>query len=275
MADENEPLGDETIVDLTGDEQDQDQATANDNEGGADEGVDEFSIEIDGEEAQDEPDLVKKLRNEIRERDRELAERRKADAPKIELGPKPKMDDPDVDFDEDVLSDKMEAWLRQKQAADNQEAEVTRAAETKKTEFNTALASHQAKAAALPVKDFQEAQEAVISTLPVGLQSAIVLYSEDSAKLTYALGKHPAKMEAIAKEPDFIKALFMLKDLERNLKVTTRRKPPAPEAETIQRGTASATPAKTDAHLERLEQAAAKSGDRSKVVAYKATLRGK
>lgn len=238
---------------------------------GETESEDEFAIEIEGEESQDEPELVKKLRTEIRDRDRELAEHRKAAAPRIELGDKPTLES--SEWDEERYEADLTAWHDRKRQIENQDAEQAQAAEVRNQDQARKFANYRAAAVALPVKDFEDAEKAVIAALPDSpdrpIQQALLNYCKDPAKVVYALAKHPAKLQALAAEPDIIKVILMIADLERNLKVTTRKAPPPPEAETIQRGSAPMS-VKADKALEALEREAERNGgDRSKIVAYK------
>jgi hypothetical protein len=200
------------------------------------EAEDEFAIEIEGEEVIDEPPLVKQLRNEIRDRDRELAEHRKANQPKIELGTKPTLES--CEWDEDRFEIELDAYKERERKIANQEQEAQKAAEVRNQTFQRSVANYRAKAAALPVKDFEQAEQALVATLPEIMQSALLMYAQDPAKVGYALYKHPAKLAQLSQETDPIKFVLAIHELERNLKVVNRKKPPAPESETIQRGSA-------------------------------------
>jgi hypothetical protein len=235
-----------------------------------DDGEDEYSIELEGEEEQDETPLVKKLRDEIRERDKRLAAYQKPEAAKIEVGPKPTLES--CDYDDERFEAALDAWKDLKSKADSAEAEAARAQQTREQEDQRRVIDYRAKAAALPVKDFDAAEATVVGVLPQYHQAALLAYTNDPAKLVYALAKHPLMLDKIANEPDPIKALKMAWDMERNLKVTTRKKPPAPEAETIQHGSAKPS-AGSDKELDRLEKEADRTGDRSKLIAYRSSMK--
>lgn len=227
----------------------------------------EYSIEIDGEEAEEEPTLVKTLRQEIRDRDRELAEHRKASAPKIEVGEKPTLES--CDYDEEKFETQLDDWKERKRAFDNQEAEVGKQVEVRNQEFQRRATTYRAKLEALPLpaEQKQAAEKTVIDALPELLQSAIVSYADDPAKVVIALAKHPQKLQQLAQEQDpilFIKGIW---NLERNLKVVTKKKPPAADAENIVRGSAPLSHT-ADKELDRLEKEAERTKDRTKVQKY-------
>ncbi len=231
----------------------------------------EFAIELEGDEPEEEATpLVRDLRQQLRAAQKEVSEFRKATQPKIEVGKKPDLWD-DCDGDVDKYDAAVDAWNERKRQAEEQEREADRAVEVRNQQYQRQFVNYRAKAAQLPVKDFEEAEKAVIGALPELLQSAVVAYADDPAKVVYALAKHPAKLAALSQESDPIKFVLAMRDMERSLKVVNKRRPPSPEAETVQQGSAQLSGG--DKVLERLEKEAARTGDRSKLVAHKAAKR--
>lgn len=233
-------------------------------------GEESFEIELEGEEAQDEAPLVKKLREEIRERDKRLAALGKSAPASIEVGPEPTMES--CDYDEDAFKAQWRDWNARKVEADNLAAEQARAQQAREMEDQKRLANYRAMAAALPVKDYEIAEQTVVSRLPEMSRAALLAYTDNPAKVVYALHRYPAMLERIADEPDPIKQIIMARELEGKLKVTTRKKPPAPEADTIQRGSAPMSQ-KTDQEEERLYKLAEKSGDWTEWTRYRRSKR--
>lgn len=232
----------------------------------------EYSIEIDGEEAEEEPALVKTLRQEIRDRDRELAEHRKVAQPKIEVGEKPTLES--CDYDEEKFETELDGWKERKRASENHEAEAGKQAEVRNQEFQRRATTYRAKLEALPLPAEQKiaAEKAVIDALPELLQSAIVSYADDPAKVVIALAKHPQKLQQLAQEQDpilFIKGIW---NLERNLKVVTKKKPPAPDADNIVRGSAPLSHT-SDKEEARLEKEAERTNDFTKLFEYRRNKR--
>ncbi len=230
MADELEPTGEEEIIDTEVPEGEEAEET------------EELVIEIDGEEPEaEETPLQKHLREEIRVRDRELADYRKAAAPKLpELGPKPTLES--SEWDEDKFEADLTAWHDTKRKIESADTDRAKQAEVQSQETQRRFATYRARAAALPVKDFDEAEKVVIAGLPDTterpFQGLLLRYTKDTEKIVYALAKHPAKLAALSSINDIGEFIIAVHDLERNLKVTTRKGPPPAEADTIQRGTA-------------------------------------
>jgi len=228
---------------------------------------DDVVIELEGDEPEDETPLVKRLRAELRDRERKLAENRPQEQ-EIVVGEKPTLEN--CEYDEERFDVAYQEWLDRKAAADRQQQSRQTVEQLRAAEYRDLEIRYRASAAKLPVRQevFDEADAAVRQALPEAIQVAIAKYMDDPAKVVLALGKHPARLAAIADEPDPVKQLFMIRDLQGAIKVT-RRSAPAPEADTIQRGSASMS-ASSDKHLAKLEQEAARTGDRSKLIAYKA-----
>lgn len=235
----------------------------------APEGDEELNIELDGE-PEEEPPLVKKLRAEIRDRDRRLSERASPPEQEIVVGDYPTLEA--CEYDEDKHREAVLAWNDRSRAADAQKTRRDQAERTQADEGRDLEVKYRASAAKLPVapERFQEADTAVRAALSTPIQAALAKYTADPAKVVLALHKYPARLAAITDEPDPILQLFMIRDIEKELKVTTRKPAPAPESETIQRGTASLS-ATADKQLAALEREASRTGDRSALIAYKAS----
>lgn len=252
---------------------DTDDGDVTDDEG--DGGEETYSIEIDGEEdEQEETPLIKQLRTELRDAKKEAHELRKGAQPqKVEVGTKPTLES--CEWDEDRFEVELEAWKDRSRQAEEQERSQQQQYAARQDQFNRKLSTYQANLARLPLpqEDKDAAHNVVVSTLPTLLQSAIVEYADDPAKVVVALAKHPAKLAKLAAIEDPIAFVIAMKDMERNLKVVNRRRPPAPEADTIQRGSASNVG--RDKQLEKLEKEADRTGDRTDLIRYKKSLNEK
>lgn len=224
------------------------------------------------EEDPDAPGLVNKLRKLNREKDRELRELRAARAAAQTTSPpaetvkvtKPTL--ADCDYDEDEYEKKLTAWHKQQAKA---EAEQQAQADRQKAEqdaWQAKLATHGKAKAALKVADYEEAEAVVSDVLSVTQRAIIVSGADNSAVVEYALGKNPAKAKELASITDPVKFAFAIAKLETQLKVTPRKAPPPPERHV--RGSAPVLGG-GDNTLERLREEAVKTGDLSKVMAYK------
>lgn len=223
------------------------------------------------------PEWVRELRKQNREKERRIRELEaklqttaQTENKPVVLGAKPKLEDHDYDTDkfEVALSD----WYERKRAAD-QEAEKARQAEqAQRDAWQSKLESYGKARAELKVRDFEDAESTVQELLDVTQQGIVVQGAENPALVIYALGKNPKKAKEIADIKDPVKFAFTVAKLEKELKVTNRKAAPPPER-TVQ-GTGRVSGA-VDSTLERLRAEAEKTGDISKVMAYKRQLRNK
>lgn len=234
--------------------------------------------EVEGQPA---PKWVKDLRKRERELARENRELKAAQAaakpqqaaPK--LGARPTLQDEDVNYDEDILAEKLEKWLDDKRTVADAAKKQEQEAAEQQAEHNGKLSAYKTAAKELRVSDFEES-EAVVAENFSQLQQNIMLDAVSSpaaqAQLVSALGKNESRLKQLASIKNHIKFAVALSELEKQLKVTNRKAPPAPEK--VVRGNSTAIGV-NDPKLARLEAAADKSGDRTELVAYKKHLKAK
>jgi len=128
------------------------------------------------------------------------------------------------------------------------------------------LEAYQEAKATFKADDFDEAEASVKEVLDQTQQGIIVHGAADPALLIYALGKNEAKAKEISAIKDPVKFAFAIAKLEDQLKVSTRKPATQPEGRISGNSRPSGT---IDSTLERLREEASKTGDFSKVVAYK------
>lgn len=231
--------------------------------------------EDDGDE--DASSVIRNMRKREREKDRKLrqAEReleqlRKAQQPQTavpELPPKPTLES--CDWDEQEFEQKLIDWQKQasqveqaKAKQQEQQQALIREAEAKRT-------AYQENAKKLKAKDFAEAEEEVVSIFDQTRQSILLEAADNPALLVYALGKNPAQLERLSKITNLAKFAAEIGKLEKDLKVSKPTKP-AP-ADTNLRSNAPASG--SSKKLAQLEADAERTGDRTKLIAYKRSLR--
>jgi hypothetical protein len=222
------------------------------------------------------PVWVKDLRKSHKEQARKIRElegQLKTVAPQakpVELGDKPTLES--CEYDETKFESELTAYHERKRQVDNEAETRKKEAENAQKAWQDTLAGYETKKVSLRVKDFSEAEDSVKETLSSIQQTIILQGSENSALVVYALGKNKAEASRLAKITDHIKFAFEVAKLEGKLKVSAK-KPPPPE-KTVKSG-GSSFAAATDKTLERLRAEAEKTGDLSKVVAYKRQLKAK
>ena len=207
----------------------------------------------------------------IREQEQELRKLRTAGQPAvIEVGAKPTLET--CDYDEAKFETELTAWYQRKQdvAAKERESEAKREASQKA--WQATLDTYGKLKSELKVKDYEEVEALAQDTFNVTQQGVILSGAENPAVVIYALGKNPKKAKELASIADPVKFAFAVAKLETQLKVTPRKAAPPPES-TV-RGSAPIA-GTVDSTLARLRADAEKTGDLSKVVAYKAQLRAR
>lgn len=215
--------------------------------------------------------LVRHLRAQLNEKEKELKQLRKAPvvAAIIEVGEKPTL--AGMDYDEEAFEAALDQWKERKAKADAQAQEAEQAQRQQTEAWNNELKAHAQKRAALKFRDAQEAEDVVVATLSEVQQAVLVKASENSALVAYALGKNPGKLAEISKITDPLKLAAAIARLEGKLTVTKRGGPPEPER--IASGSAPIAVGSADKQLERLEKEADKTGDRTKLIAYRQKLK--
>jgi hypothetical protein len=246
--------------------------------------TDELVVTIDGEEPPEAeegehaaPSWVRDLRKSNREKDRRIreleakVEAKAAQVPDtVVVGDKPKLED--HDYDSDKYEAALDAWHARKLQADEQQRKKSETEAAAKAAWQARLDTYSTAKKALKVSDFEDAEEVVKDTLSITQQGVILNGATRPELLVYAIGKNPKKAKELAAITDPVKFAFAAAKLETQLKVTPRKSAPAPERQV--RSTVAGAAA-VDNQLERLREQAAKTGNMSKVLAYKNAQREK
>ena len=269
----------ETEVD---DEEEADEAGAEvDSEEDEEGDEDDVVIEIAGESPPPEddakaPEWVRDLRKSHREQQREnkqlkdqLAKLSSTVQPKtVELGKKPTIEA--ADYDSDLYEQQLTDWFDRKKAVEAQQERQEAERRSQQDAWNATLATYGEHRKTLKVKDFEDAETVVQDELSNTQQGMILQGADNPALVVYALGKNPKKAKEIASIKDPVKFAFAVAKLETQLKVTNRKASTKPETTITGKAMKSGT---VDSNLERLRAQAEKSGDYSKVTAYKRSKR--
>lgn len=223
------------------------------------------------EEARQAPEWVKELRKQNREyqkRIRQLERNTQAPAAQGETttAPPKKPTLADVDYDTGAYEARLDDWYKAKAEYDRREAESRKAQENVKTAWEAKVSGYNAAKAELKARDFDDAEAVISDTLSVTQQGIILDGAEKPALLIYALGKNPKKAAELAAITNPVAFAAAIGRLEASLKVTSRKPSAAPEQ--IPSGNARKS-GSVDNTLERLREEAGKTGDFTKVMAYK------
>ena len=223
------------------------------------------------EEQAHAPERVRELRKANREKEqriRELEQKLQSTAQTenkpVELGRKPRLED--HDYDSDRYEAALEQWYERKRQTEAQAEQARQAERAQRDAWAARLDAYGKAKAELKVRDFEDAEALAQEVFDVTQQGIVVQGADNPAMVIYALGKNPAKAKEIASIKDPVRFAFAVAKLEQKLKVTQRKAAPPPE-KTIS-GTARVSGA-VDSTLERLRAEALKTGDMTKVMAYK------
>lgn len=220
------------------------------------------------------PEWVKELRKtnrELQRQNRELQGRLQAAPPEtkpVVIGNKPKLED--HDYDADKYEEALANWFERKRQADDANAKQEAEVMNQQKAWQAKLDGYGKAKAELRVKDFEDAEEVAQQVFSITQQGVLLQGADNPALVVYALGKNPAKAKELAEIKDPVKFAFAVAKLEKDLKVTNRRQAPAPER--IVTGTGRSSGA-VDSTLERLREDAARTGNMTKVIQYKAQKR--
>jgi len=222
------------------------------------------------EEHTQAPEWVRELRKtnrELQRQNRELQGKLQAAPPEtkpVVIGTKPKLED--HDYDADKYEEALTSWFDRKRQADEsnarQEAEVV----NQQKAWQSRLDGYGKAKAELRVKDFEDAEEAFQQVSSITQQGVVLQGADNPALVIYALGKNPKKAKELCDIKDPVKFAFAVAKLEKELKVTNRKQAPAPERVVTGTGRSSGA---VDSTLERLREEAARTGNMTKVIAYK------
>ena len=268
---DNELLDDEQdIEDGQDDEQDADGEEAESEDDSADDALD-FSFDDDGDSSdpfkgQEAPEWVKKVREENRELKRQLKQRESQQFEQQVLREKPTLDD--HDYDSDAFEQDYAQWLTEKQQVDAQ-------VHAERQKYQQYHERYKADVDAIKTKapDYDEVELSVVDVLSEQKQGLLQMLVDNPAKVVYALGKNsPAQLERLSKLDDiqFAKQIVLM-EMQMSSKTKSRNQnKPKPKTHELEGAAGGA-----DTRLAKLEAEADRTGDRSKVAAYKKQLKSK
>lgn len=226
-------------------EQESDEQESEEDESEEQEGDDEIELFLgdeklgspSSEEEVKDTDLVKKLRKEIQERNRELHELRakQSAAPAVAATEEP-LTIPTLessDWDEEVYQQKLAAYYERKSAQEKAKQEQ----EKQQAEFmqlhNQKLTQYRENASKLGVKGFEQAEKVVLAEVPENIQGAILHYADKPEIVVLAAGLNPAIRKQLAETTDPVVIGKLIGSIEARAKLLPKSKQnkPAPSAQ--------------------------------------------
>lgn len=229
----------------------------------ADVGEEEITF---GEEDDDTAaDLPKRLRDEIKKRDRENAalKRRVAEldqpAAAVDVGPRPTREEHDWDDDKyDSAVDEWNAKRMRAEAAQSAPNDGEEEARQDVERLTTGIAS-------LSYPDAKDVVPEAMKALSPADQFIIASAAKEPGKLIYALAKNPSRLSALLDIKNPVKKIAEIARMEMQMTVRTKA-PPPPENIRQGDGNASVT---TDKEEARLLKEAERTGNRTALLRYR------
>lgn len=240
---------------------------------------DEPAAEDDEADGKPAPAWLKDLRKANREKDRRIreleakvAERAVVQEAETEVGPEPELKEfADADEIAKYRAD-FKAWTERKAKHEAKQAERQRAEEQQRQAWQSKLENFRKAATALKVPDFEDAEEAALSTLSQMQQGIILKGAARPELLVYALGKNTKEAKRLAAITDPVEFTWAAAQLEGKIKTMPKKQAPAPERR-VNGGGSPAAAVVGDKQLAKLHDEAQRTGDYTKFLAAKRAAR--
>lgn len=281
----------EEVIDPTGADDGLGEEVAVENEAGAAEGAvteeadkgaaadsEEVVVTIGEEQAGEEPERAPDWVRDLRRRQRETAKENRELRARLEemqtgptaSGPGPRPTLEGHDYDTARYESALSEWYDKKREADQAEAAANAKREEEESAWRGRLQAYAEAKTELKVQDYDEAEAIAQDALNQVQQGLIVQGADNPALVIYALGRNPKQLEKLSALGDPVKFAFAVAKLEAQLKIGPRK--PATQPEKTPTGTGKISGA-VDSTLERLRIEAQKTGDYTKVTAYRRSKR--
>ncbi|EIV2906646.1 scaffolding protein [Citrobacter braakii] len=182
------------------------------------------------EEAKD-PALVKHLRSTIKEKDRELKELRRLSNQPAQQQPviaqppvMPKLTDPGIDYDEDLLQEKLERWAKDNDQYKEQQRVIKQQQEMLNEQLKAKVTNYQQRVKSLKVRGFADAEQIVREEIPVSIQDTILLEAEKPEMVVLALGRNAELRKQLAETTNPVALGRLLERIESKAKTMPKAK---------------------------------------------------
>lgn len=174
--------------------------------------------------------VIKDQRDQLRDKNLRLPEPSQANAaPATSLPPRPRLEDEDVNWDEDVLAEKMESWYQAKANHDAQQKTVQQQQEALQNTFNERKEAYKQRIAKGTLRGYEAAETQVAGALPAEIQSALILYAERPEHVVMALSRNPDLLERAQKITDPVSLGMLIGEIQ----TRAQKKLPATKRDTV------------------------------------------
>lgn len=266
---------DDDVLELTDEvEDDAPDPDDGDDEQGGDDHVIGFAE--DGEDEEDDTPLVKRLRDQVRtlQRSRRAPQQPAANDPEPVVPERPRSL-ADFDYDEDRFNAAIDAYEGKKdEHASWQRREETRKADRERAaEDQGRQLEQQRKALGVDESVYKARAAKVYDALSEQQVAVLVEAADNPSRLIFALGGSDTRLDMLAGQEKLAKFAAMVGTMEKEVKMG-KKSPPPPESR-VRGATAPVAAGSSDKKLAALQAKAEKTGDRSELIAYKASLKSR
>jgi len=212
------------------------------------------------------PEWVKDLRKQNRKQAREIADlkKAKADEKPSQLSAKPTLEG--VGYDEDKYAAKLGDWYNEKRAHDDAATAKENEAEQQQQAWQSRLGEYNEAKTSFDSDTIEDAEAIARETLSETQQGVLIeALGKSAAPLLVGLAANEKRLKALASIKNPIRFAAEAARLESIMKTTTRRPKTSPEKRIVGSGDSS----KGGKTLEKLEAEAERTGNRTKVQAFK------
>lgn len=238
----------------------------------------EIEIIVDGEEepspsepVEPAPDWIKQVRQQNREAKRKIKEL-ESKLQMVEAGHNPEPttlpEKPvlaDYDYNEDLYEEGLLKWYETKRQVESRIEQQQKEVLAQQKAYQNKLSAYEESKKSLKIKDFEDAELVVIENLDNIQQGIIIKACKNPAHIVAAIGKSQERAKHFAAIKDPVDFAFAVAKFEEKLKEIPKK----PMAQPEKRLTSGASGSTLDTTLDKLRAEAEKSGDYSKVYAYK------
>lgn len=224
------------------------------------------------------PTWVKRLRQNFREsqkRIKELEAKLQEVRPPddTQLGEEPTLEG--CNWDPDQFKQSYAAWHDRRKAIAEREATVRHEQEQEQEKWQQRLAKYSELKQALKAPNVDEAEAEVMARLSQTQQGIIIQGTRNPALMYLALGTNPQTLERVAQLRDPVEFTFAIAELENTMATKRKATPPPPDKDITSNVMGGGGGEKYETTLERLREEATKTGDYTKVIAFKTAARNK
>jgi hypothetical protein len=247
-----------------------------DSEEGDEEESDAINVVIGEPEDEDETPVIRTLRKKMRDAERKAKELEKklegqaSEKKAAELGPEPEIQD--FDYDDKRFKDAILEWNDRKRAIEAEKEAQRKEAEAFEAEWQEKHAAYKARSKDIGIPDFEDTVEAQINDTLSGTQRSILIdVCRNPELVMLALSQNEALATKLAGEKNFVRFSAEVARLESKMKVTGMKPTTKPE----KRPAGTRVAKSGNSQLEKLREAARKTGDFTEVNRYKQAQRNK